>query len=108
MDVLLRGECILEECIYPKELFIFYFFTFFFFLLLASNFKAKGLQIFETFSHSTVNDHVSEYEQMECMTRCAAVTISFPILTITHMHKHSWQCSSGISPAWNPHLPMLF
>ena len=36
--------------------------------------------LYEYFSNSLqrVNDHVSEYEEMECMTRCAAVTVSFP------------------------------
>lgn len=45
---------------------------------------------------------------MECMTRCAAAAISFPILNITHMHKYSWQDFSGISAAWNAHFPILF
>lgn len=48
------------------------------------------------FSLQRVNDHVSEYEEMECMTRCAAVTISFPILNITHAHRHAWQAFSEI------------
>lgn len=43
-----------------------------------------------------VSDHVSEYEEMECMTLCAAVTISFPILNIAHAHKPLWQDFSGI------------
>lgn len=55
-----------------------------------------GQQIFQSFLWR-VNDHVSEYEEMECMTRCAAVTISFPILNKTHTHKRSWQDISGIS-----------
>lgn len=49
-----------------------------------------------SFSLWRANDHVSEYEELECMTRCAAVTISFPILNITHAHKHLWQGFSGI------------
>lgn len=44
---------------------------------------------------------------MECMTRCAAVAISFPILNITHMHKHSWKRFSGIWPAWNAHFLII-
>lgn len=48
------------------------------------------------FSLWRVNDHVSEYEEMECMTRCAAVTISFPILNIAPAHRRPWQAFSGI------------
>lgn len=66
------------------------------------------VDILDVFSLYRVNDHVSEYERMECMTRCAAVAISFPILNITHMHKYSWQDFSGISAAWNAHFPILF
>lgn len=35
-------------------------------------------------------------EEKECMTRCAAVTISFPILNIAHAHRRPWQAFSGI------------
>lgn len=48
------------------------------------------------FSLWRVNDHVSEYEEMECMTRCAAVTISFPILNIAQAREPPWQGFSGI------------
>lgn len=49
--------------------------------------KKKFLRIFsDIFSLWRANDHVSEYEEMECMTRCAAATISFPILNIAHAH----------------------
>lgn len=48
-------------------------------------FLCGGLEehFYEYFSHSLqrVNDHVSEYEEMECMTRCAAVAVSFPFLS---------------------------
>jgi len=42
---------------------------------------------YEYFSNSLqrVNDHVSEYEEMECMMRCAAVTVSFPFFCISRM-----------------------
>ncbi len=60
------------------------------------------------FSLWRANDQVSEYEEMECMTLCAAVTISFPILNITHAHMRPWQGFSGIPCAWNVHFPILF
>lgn len=59
--------------------------------------KKNSTNISVIFSLWRVNDQVSEYEEMECMTQCAAVSISFPILNITHTHKHSWQDFSGIS-----------
>lgn len=43
-----------------------------------------------------MNDHVSEYEEVECMTRSAAVTISFPILNVAHALMGPWQTFSGI------------
>lgn len=71
--------------------------------------KKKFLRIFsDIFSLWRANDHVSEYEEMECMTRCAAATISFPILNIAHAHGRPWQGFSGNSSAWNVHFPILF